>query len=244
MGYNFGTYHWRRRFRRLAVSGVVTALALILYRRAVSGMLRIPVVGIALWGLWNVVRTTRAILSPGPWRIERWKYESLASELPLATANSVLDIGCGTGRSLVGLAPHVRPTCTTVGLDRFDNRIILGNAPSLARRNARKTGLDAAVVRGDATRLPVSDGEVDVVTACRVLHDLSAPAARQALAEAHRSCRPDGTLGVLELPITHVETTTVSAYWRDLVADAGFEVTHAEEFERDGRRYVVIVADA
>lgn len=41
-----------------------------------------------------------------------------------------------------------------VGLDVFDDRVILGNALLLARRNGRNTGIDATPVVGDVARLP------------------------------------------------------------------------------------------
>ncbi len=171
------------------------------------------------------------------------KYEALTDELTFSKRDRILDIGCGTGRSLVGIAPAVPPTCTTVGLDPFDDRIILGNAPGLARRNARNAGLDASVVRGDGTRLPVSDDSMDVVTACRMLHDLSATAANRTLSEAHRVCRPDGRLGVLELPITHVESSNPTEYWCERVSDAGFDIAVVEELDLNDKRYVVIIGE-
>lgn len=248
MRYNFGLYHWRRRFRRLVLAAVAVAIGVRLgsetsasrsrrrTRRAVGALL-------ALWGFRTGRRTVTRLLSPPPWRLDGKKYGRLAAELPLAGADYLLDVGCGTGRSLVGLADAVPADCTAIGLDVFDDRIILGNGPALARRNAAVAGLEAAAVRGDAARLPLADGSVDVVTACRVLHDLPAADARRALAEARRVCAPDGTLGVLELPVTHGESDDYAAYWRQFVANAGFDVKRSEKVEADGGRYAIVVAE-
>jgi len=123
----------------------------------------------------------------------------------------------------------------------FDDRIILGNGPQLATRNARLAGVDATAIRGDAARLPLGDEAVDVVTFCRLLHDLPATAARDALADARRVCALGGRIGVLALPYPHDENATPATYWRELVADAGFAVDAVRERD-DG--YVIVVATA
>ena len=183
--------------------------------------------------------------SPPPWTLDRGSHATLAGALPFAQADHALDIRCGTGRSLVGLAPSVPDSCTVLGLDVFDDRIILGNAPALAERNGREAGIDVTPVIGDAARLPVAIDSQDVVTACRVLHDLPASAVGPALREAHRVCTPQGTLGVLELPIIPEDTTAApEEYWPDRVSRAGFTVTEVERVPREGRAepYVLIVA--
>ncbi|MFC6837701.1 class I SAM-dependent methyltransferase [Halomarina ordinaria] len=244
MSYYFGIYHWRRRGRALALGTLALAAGALLAVASTRRTRRLLAVALGLWGARTDYRTLSKLLRPPPWRLDGEKYALLAAALPLDGADRVLDVGCGTGRSLVGLAPTLAPETTVVGVDVFDDRVILGNAPALARRNAVRAGLDAAVVRGDAARLPVADGSVDVVTACRVLHDLPEAAARRAAAEAHRVCAPGGTLGVLELRITHDGSTDPARYWRDLVAEAGFDVRHVEEVERERGRYVLVVADA
>lgn len=239
MDYYFGVYHWRRRFRRLAV-----ALALLVAGVAVALQPRLlaRLGGVALLGMAVRVGQSpvRSLTSPPPWRPDAWKYRELREALPYAEASRVLDAGCGTGRSLVGLAPGIPDGCRVLGLDVFDDRVILGNGPALARRNASQAGLDCDVVAGDAARLPVADDTQGVVTACRLLHDLPRDAATSALAEARRVLEPGGTLGVLELPIPHEEDADPLDYWVGLVGDAGFAVDKAREVERGG--YFLVVA--
>lgn len=197
----------------------------------------IPAAGRGVGGFSKLFR-------PPPWALERYKYEALAVELPLGRAQRVLDVGCGTGRSLVGLAPHLPESTSVVGLDVFDDRVILGNAPLLARRNAREAGIEITPVRGDAAHLPVATGSQDVVTACRVLHDLPEEDVDAALREARRVCAPDGVLGVLELPVVPDGVDDPEAYWRSRITEAGFSVRRTRRVERtrDGEPYVVIVA--
>jgi SAM-dependent methyltransferase len=240
--YYFGIYHWRERGHRVLAGLLALAVAREI-RREASGFGRWLAPVVALWGVSLASDALWRLFSPPPWHVDVEKYQRLAARLPLDDADRVLDVGCGTGRSLVGLAPSVAEA-TVVGFDVFDDRVILGNAPGLARRNATAAGLDCEVVQGDAATLPFADGAVDVVTACRVLHDLPVEAAEAAVAEAFRVCAPDGTFGVLALPFPHEDGVEPVDYWRDLVADAGFDLREVEMFERGGREYIVVVADA
>lgn len=238
--FNFGVYHWRSRGRRLLAALLAVVLGGVVWnvsrgRSLVRALAVLPLV----WGGYVGGRTLRKLLVPPPWHVDRGKYEALAAVLPLDTADTVVDVGCGTGRSLVGLAPAVADDATVVGLDVFDDRIILGNGPALARRNAAEAGQVVVPVRGDAASLPLADGSTDVLTACRVLHDLSKSDAEATLRDARRGLAPDGTLGVLELPYPHDEGADSERYWHDLLVDAGFSVTEQQQF---GDRYLVLAA--
>lgn len=239
--YYFGLYHWRERGRRLLVGLLAILLAVVAVDRRDRSRFAVALaVPLFLWGGSTAREATVSLLSPPPWVLDREKYEVLAAELPLSEADRLLDVGCGTGRSLVGLGPAVPAACSVVALDVFDDRIILGNGPRLATRNAELAGLDIAAVRGDAARLPLSEGAVDVVTLCRVLHDLPVPAAQNALEEARRVCAPEGTVGVLALPYPHEADADPTAYWQGMVASAGFDVSTVIERE-DG--YTIVVGD-
>lgn len=244
--YYFGLYHWRSRFRSILV-GCCSLLAVALLGRVTpSRRVRLLAAAISLPALARASRAGSKLLSPPPWALEREKYDALATELPLEDSRTILDIGCGTGRSLVGLAAHLPEGSSVVGLDVFDNRIILGNAPLLARGNARNAGIDVTPIRGDAARLPLAAGSQGVVTACRVLHDLPDGNAERALREARRVCRSTGVLGVLELPITPAGVEAdPEAYWRERVEEAGFSIQRVRRVERKGggEPYIVFVAE-
>ena len=230
----------------MATALVVAALGLAVRRRTDDARIRFAAGAATIGAIVRARDVLGRALSPPPWALERAKYDALATRLPLADADRVLDVGCGTGRSLVGLAPHVPSDADAVGLDVFDDRVFLGNGPALARRNAARAGLAATPIVGDAAALPLADDSIDVVTACRVLHDLEEPTAERTLRELRRVCDPDGTLGVLELPLVPDGATPGSdpeRYWRARVAAAGFRIDAVDRLERDGAApYLVLVA--
>jgi SAM-dependent methyltransferase len=241
--YCFGIYHWRERCRRIVAAALLLAASAVAYRRG-KRTLRAVAVGVAAGACYRGGDAVRRLCSPPPWALDRRKYDALGAVLDVEDADRVLDVGCGTGRSLVGLAPHLPDGASVVGCDVFDDRVILGNGPALARRNGAIAGVDVSPVAGDAARLPVADGAFDAVTACRVLHDVPESDRVAAVAELRRVCAVDGTVGVLELPVTPDGVDDHEAYWRGCLEDAGLAVDRVATVERPTREgtYVAIAA--
>ncbi len=245
MTYYFGIYHWRRRLRTLGRALAMIVVAAVVWRLVESRSVRALAIVAAIGPAVNAIDAVERLTTPPPWAFDREKYAALGSSLPYDDAERALDVGCGTGRSLVGLAPFVPDGCDLLGIDVFDDRVILGNGPELARENAMAAGLDADLAVGDAARLPVEADTVDVATACRVLHDLPVEDAQAAVRELRRVLGADGTLGVLELPVTHDGTSDPVEYWQGLLADGGFDVREVRPVrdEEGALRYVVLIAE-
>jgi len=99
----------------------------------------------------------------------------------LTPASRVLEIGIGTGRIALPLAPHVGEL---VGVDLA--------RPMLDRLRAKRTTEPVEVMISDATQLPFPPGSFDAVVAVHVFH-LIGPW-QGALREVARVLRPDGVL--------------------------------------------------
>jgi ubiquinone/menaquinone biosynthesis C-methylase UbiE len=106
----------------------------------------------------------------------------------------VLDLGVGPGVSAIELV-RAAPRTRVVGLDC--------SAPMLARarRHGGAAGVELALVRGDAVRLPFADGSYDGATGHSFLYLLADSDA--VLREVHRVVRPGGTVAFLEPSDAH-----------------------------------------
>jgi len=77
-----------------------------------------------------------------------------------------------------------------------------------------------------------------------VTHDLPAAKRDAAFAELRRVCAGDGTVGLLELPITPDGVDDHEAYWRRCLEDVGLTVQRVATVDRPTREgsYVAIAA--
>jgi ubiquinone/menaquinone biosynthesis C-methylase UbiE len=101
----------------------------------------------------------------------------------------VLDVGCGTGRLAVALAPHVGQV---TGVDLTP--AMLDQARALQAR----TGLRNLDWRqADVTALPFADAAFDLVTCSAMLHHVVSPAV--VLGEMWRVCAPGGLIAAMDL---------------------------------------------
>lgn len=99
-------------------------------------------------------------------------------------ARQILEVGCGTGRWLAELQPHVR---RAYGLDLSAGML----------RQARQIHGPLALACGRATRLPFPRAAFDLVLCVNAIHHFGEP--RAFIAEARRALRPGGALAVINM---------------------------------------------
>jgi SAM-dependent methyltransferase len=110
-------------------------------------------------------------------------YELLRAVAELPDGSTVVDAPCGAGIGFRSLSPRQRVRYLAVDI-----------SPAMverARRKARDPG-QIEVIEGDAERIPVPDGSVDLFLSMWGLHCLPDPPA--AVREAARCLRPGGRL--------------------------------------------------
>jgi demethylmenaquinone methyltransferase/2-methoxy-6-polyprenyl-1,4-benzoquinol methylase len=124
----------------------------------------------------------------------RWRRRAIES-LALTGRERVLDLCTGTA-DLAIAARTARPSAArVVGLDFADGMLRVG----LAKLAARGLSGSVALVRGDATRIPLADQSVDAVTMAFGIRNVEDTAA--ACAELHRVLAPGGRVAILEFAI-------------------------------------------
>jgi len=119
-------------------------------------------------------------------RLHAWLIEQL-DPLP---GMHVMDVGCGTGEDVRGLAVSVAPTGTATGVDPSETML------AEARRRGEAARNPARYLKGSADRLPADDASLDLVRSERVLQHLTDPVA--AVEELARVLRPGGRIGLID----------------------------------------------
>lgn len=163
---------------------------------------------------------------------ERRFKQRLVDHAQLAAGERVLDVGCGTGTLLAALGGRTSGLALA-GVDR--------DPTMLSRAAARVVDLGAGLCVGDARRLPIATGSVDVVVSSLFFHHLLDDAKSVVLAEVRRVLAPSGRLVIADwgaprslgsrLGAAVVRTFDGEAPTRtnfagglvDCIADAGFE---------------------
>lgn len=122
---------------------------------------------------------------------ERRFKRRLVEAAGIAAGHDVLDVGCGTGTLLL-MVHEACPGARVTGVD-IDPRIL-----AIARRKIERSGADIAVHQGSATAPPFPPASFDRILTTLMLHHLSTPQKREALAAAHRLLRPGGELHIAD----------------------------------------------
>jgi ubiquinone/menaquinone biosynthesis C-methylase UbiE len=147
--------------------------------------------------------------------------------LRLRPGQRVLDVGCGTGEDVLGLAEAVAPDGIAVGVD------ISAAMVTEARRRADARGIKAEFHVGNAATLDFPDATFDATRIERTLVHLVDPEA--AIAEMARVTRPGGVAVAFDVDF---EATVLDFPDPTLVRRAVSVVTEAYASGRIGRRLV------
>ena len=130
--------------------------------------------------------------------IDYWWRRRAIRSLALTGRERVLDLCTGTGDLAIGAARARPGAARVVGVD------FAGAMLGVARRKIDRDRLRdrIALVRGDATRIPVADRSVDAVTIAFGIRNVENVSA--ACAEMARVLKPGGRLAVLEFAVPAV----------------------------------------
>ena len=104
----------------------------------------------------------------------------------VATGESVLDVGCGTGTLAIAAKRHVGTNGTVHGVDASPEMI------ARAEKKAKKAGVEVFVRQGLAEALPVPDAQFDVFLSTVMLHHIPRKARLECAKQMRRVLKPGG----------------------------------------------------
>lgn len=153
-------------------------------------------------------------------RDRRWRARAIR-ELDLASDARVLDLCTGTADFAIAAAEG-RPQAGVVGVDFAGAMLAIG----LDKLRARSLTSRIALVRGDATHVPVRDGWADAATIGFGIRNVVNPEA--ALCELARVIKPGGRLAILEFGEPSLPGLRQMYHWyfRQILPRLGRLVSH------------------
>lgn len=114
-------------------------------------------------------------------------------EAMLKPGERMLDVGCGTGGVTIPGGIRVGKKGSAAGIDPSPEMI------AVARRKAKRTGIEIDFRVGVIESLPFPDGTFDVVTSSLMMHHLPEHARVRGLAETWRVLKPGGRLLIADM---------------------------------------------
>jgi demethylmenaquinone methyltransferase/2-methoxy-6-polyprenyl-1,4-benzoquinol methylase len=136
----------------------------------------------------------------------RWRKRAIDA-LQLSGRECVLDLCTGTADLAMAARQAPRPAASVVGVDFADAMLRVGQR-KLARARLDRS---VALVRGDATAIPIADASIDAVTMAFGIRNVERPEA--ACREIRRVLRPNGRLAILEFAIPANAVLRIGYLW-------------------------------
>lgn len=125
--------------------------------------------------------------------------------LQLQGNEQVLDVGCGRGLMLLGIARKLT-TGRAVGIDLWQVQDQSGNAITTTEENARREGIAERVElhTGNMCQLPFEDARFDAVVSSWAIHNVPDKEGRsKAITEIVRVLKPRGKLVIVDISYTY-----------------------------------------
>ena len=110
----------------------------------------------------------------------------------LASGESILDVGCGTGTLAIAAKHRVGPTGAVHGVDASPEML------ARAEKKAKKTGVEVLFRNTLAEALPFADAQFDAVLSTVMFHHLPRKARLQCACEMRRVLKPGGRVLVVD----------------------------------------------
>jgi ubiquinone/menaquinone biosynthesis C-methylase UbiE len=165
----------------------------------------------------------------------------------LASAENVLDIGCGTGTLAIAAKRHVGERGMACGVDASPQML------ARAIKKARKAGLDVDFRNAAVEALPFRDSQFDVVLSTLMLHHLPGKLREQCIQEIRRVLKPGGRALIIDFGPPELRQKSIIDHFHhhghaslpsmiDLAQRAGMEVAESGAVGISNLNYLYAVA--
>jgi ubiquinone/menaquinone biosynthesis C-methylase UbiE len=118
--------------------------------------------------------------------------KSIVDEASLHPGETVLDCGCGTGTLAIVAKRQVGSQGRVHGIDLSRDQL------DVARKKARKAGLDIEFHEGSVDELPFPDASFDAIFSTLMVHHLPKDIKIAAFREMRRVLKPDGRIVIVD----------------------------------------------
>jgi ubiquinone/menaquinone biosynthesis C-methylase UbiE len=130
--------------------------------------------------------------------------DNIIEQLSLQGHEQVLDVGCGRGLLLIGIASKLS-TGRAVGIDLWQTEDQSGNAITTTEENTRRANVAerTELHTGDMREMPFVDGRFDIVISSWAIHNIPTKEGRQqALKECWRALKQGGMFAFVDISYT------------------------------------------
>jgi len=183
---------------------IAAAISTIIYLISVFSTLSIAESCIFRWicglvGLGSLANATYMIWSSKVGKLHQ--RDLIVKKLQLTGGEHVLDLGCGRGLLLIGVAKLLKDG-KAIGIDNWQNVDLSENSAAATLDNARLEGvLDRVeIVTGDIRKLPFPDESFDHIISSLVIHNIYDVTGRsEALKEVFRVLKKGGKILIQDI---------------------------------------------
>lgn len=126
-----------------------------------------------------------------------WQRDRLLSQISWQGNEKVLDVGCGRGLLLIGVAKKLNLDGKAIGIDTWNQEDLKNNSAQATYDNAKIEGIEnrIEIQTGDVQQLSFVNDSFDVIVSSLVIHNIKTKKNRDlALNEMLRVLKPNGTL--------------------------------------------------
>lgn len=193
--------------KQLALTGILALIVgLVGYKFIISHNAFIAIVVLSVALMFTFINLTFVVLMF--WSSLFGKMimrDKIINSLNLKGDETILDVGCGRGLLLIGVAKKLNKNGKAVGIDLWRSEDLSTNSETVTRDNAKLEGVSDKVelISGDMVNMQFNDSQFDVIVSSMAIHNVPTSEGRfKAIQEIVRTLKVSGHLVILDFQHT------------------------------------------